>query len=75
MYKTKKGFKSGYAYVWEKTPNYDEQLEFIKNCQIELNYLSEQLDISITYYEDLYDLNDKGRLRKGNRDEFGKSII
>lgn len=73
--KTNKGFKSNQSYVWEKTANYDEQFEFIKNCQFELNYISDRLNIPITYYEDLYDLNDKSRLRKGNRDEFERNII
>jgi hypothetical protein len=76
MYKEKeKGFKSTHPYVWEKTPNYEDQMNFILKCSDELNYLSKELNIPITYYEDIYDPNHKNRLRKGNRDDFDKSII
>jgi len=39
-----------------------------------LNTLSNILNIPIIYYEDIYNLNDKGRLRKGNRDNDKKLI-
>jgi hypothetical protein len=75
LHKTEKGFKSTHPYVWEKTPNYEDQMNFILKCSDELNYLSKELNIPITYYEDIYDPNHKNRLRKGNRDDFDKSII
>jgi hypothetical protein len=61
--------------LWEKTPNYDVEFEFIKKCNSELTYLSEKLGIPITYYEDIYDVNDSNRLRKGNRFDYPKNII
>ena len=75
LYETKNGFKSTYPYVWKKTPNYDEQFEFIQNCQKELEYLSKELNIPITYYEDIYNPADTNRLRKGNREDFNKKLI
>lgn len=75
VHKSKEGFRSNLAYVWEKTPNYDSQLEFIKKCDSELNYLSDKLNIPITYYEDIYNVNDTNKLRKGNRNDFDLTII
>lgn len=68
-------FRGDAPYFWEKTPNYDQALTFIKNCHTDLEYISEKIDVPITYYEDIYDLNDKGRLRKGNKEEIVKKII
>jgi hypothetical protein len=68
-------FRDNFPYFWEKTPNYDEDFEFIKNCQTELEIISDELNIPITYYEDIYDPNDDGRLRKGNRNDIGKKIF
>jgi hypothetical protein len=75
LYETKNGFKSDDAYVWKKTSNYDEQFEFIKKSQKELEYLSKELNIPITYYEDIYDPADGNRLRKGNREDFNKKLL
>jgi hypothetical protein len=41
----------------------------------EIKYLSKELNIPITYYEDIFDVNDANRLRKGNKDELGMKII
>jgi hypothetical protein len=68
-------FKADTPYLWERTPNFDEEFNFIKKCHSELVYLSEKLNIPITYYEDIYDENDSNRLRKGNRFDFSKNII
>jgi len=68
-------FKADTPYLWEKTPNFDEEFNFIKKCNSELVYLSEKINIPITYYEDIYDENDSNRLRKGNRFDFSKNII
>ena len=75
LYKTKKGFKSTHEYVWEKTPNYGEEYDNILKWNDELKLISNELNIPITYYEDIYNPTDKGRLRKGNRDDFSQSII
>jgi hypothetical protein len=72
---SQKSFRANEAYLWEKTPNYDVEFEFIKKCNSELTYLSEKLGIPITYYEDIYDVNDSNRLRKGNRFDYPKNII
>jgi len=75
LHNSKKGFKSNLPYLWEKTPNFDEQLEFIKKCDTELRYISQKINIPITFYEDLYDLNDSNRLRKGNRENSTKGKL
>jgi len=70
-----RNFRDNRPYLWKKTPNYDDALEFIKKCHYELEYISSQLNIPITYYEDLYDPNDKRKLRKGNLIDYKKKII
>lgn len=70
-----KNFKSIDPYLWEKTPNYDMEYESIKRWNSEINYLSEKLNIPITYYEDIYNINDPKKLRKGNLINFKKKII
>ena len=70
-----KDFKSIDPYLWEKTPNYDSEYDSIKKWNKEIQYLSESLKIPITYYEDIYDLNHPGRLRKGDLNNFEKKII
>jgi hypothetical protein len=68
-------FSSVSPYLWEKTPNYNEELYNIKIWNDELNYISEKTNIPITYYEDIYDLNDKNRLRKGNKKDYNSNLI
>lgn len=76
MYKEKeKSFKSNQPYLWEKTPNYDKEYHNIVKWNDELIHISNKLKIPITYYEDVYDLNDGGKLRKGNLDDYEKKII
>jgi hypothetical protein len=70
-----KSFNSTTPYLWERTPNFDEEYKFIQKCNSELQRLSEKLNIPITYYEDIYDEKDSNRLRKGNRFDFSKKII
>lgn len=74
-YEKQKSFKADTPYLWERTPNYDEEFEFIKKCNFELECISQKLNIPITYYEDIYDENDSNRLRKGNRFDYSKNII
>ena len=70
-----KSFKADTPYLWERTPNFDEEFKFIQKCNFELEYISQKLNIPITYYEDIYNENDSNRLRKGNRFDFSKNII
>jgi len=73
--KKQNGFESNQPYLWEKTPNYEIALENIIKWNKELMFISNELNIPITYYEDLYDINDKNRLRKGNREDCKKKIL
>ena len=68
-------FSSISPYIWEKTPNYDDAFYNIKLWNEELNHISEKTNIPITYYEDIYDLNDKNRLRKGNKEDYNYNLI
>jgi hypothetical protein len=70
-----KSFRADSEYLWEKTPNYDDEFNFIKKCNAELEFISQKLNIPITYYEDIYDENNSKRLRKGNRIDYFKNII
>ena len=74
-YKKKQNeFKSNQPYLWERTPNYETELENILKWNDELKFISNEINIPITYYEDLYDVNDNNRLRKGNKDNNKKLI-
>lgn len=53
-------------YYWEKTPNYEKAKNDIICWNDELKFLSEKLNIPITYYEDNFDPNSKERLRLGD---------
>jgi hypothetical protein len=76
MHKEKqKSFKSNQAYLWEKTPNYNEEYLNIIKWNEELKFISTELNIPITYYEDIYNVNDSGKLRKGNLIDYEKKII
>jgi hypothetical protein len=70
-----KSFKADEPYLWERTPNFDEEFDFIQKCNDELVYISQKLNIPITYYEDIYNENDSNKLRKGNRFDYSKNII
>jgi hypothetical protein len=69
------GFDSKSQYLWEKTPNYETSLENVKVMNEELSFISTKTNIPITYYEEIFDLNDPSRLRKGNRKDSKKNII
>jgi hypothetical protein len=72
----RRSFKPNEPYLWERTPNFNFSMyQFIKKCNSELVYISEKLNISITYYEDIYDENDSNRLRKGDVFNYSKNII
>jgi len=60
------GFFSNIPYLWEKTPNYDEIECMVNEYNKKLFELGNEMNIEISYYEDLFDLNSKERLRLGN---------
>jgi len=60
------GFKKNDEYFWEKTPNYDTAQQYVYGCFYKLIKISEMLNIPLIFYEDIYDLNSKDRLRKGD---------
>ena len=70
-----KSFKADEPYLWERTPNFDDEFDFIQKCNSELVDISQKLNIPITYYEDIYNENDSNKLRKGNRFDYSKNII
>jgi hypothetical protein len=75
VFNRKKGFTSEMQYIWEETPNFDKCYSDIIKWDTTLKMISTKLDIPITYYEDIYDLNSDGRLRKGNRSAYTQSLI
>jgi hypothetical protein len=75
VYNRKKGHTSTQEYFWEETPIDDLCYSNIIKWNNTLTKLSVDLNIPLTYYEDLYDLNNKNRLRKGNRNEIKSNII
>jgi hypothetical protein len=60
-------------YYWEKTPNYNICFNQIHKWNNKLKKLSDRLNETIIYYEDIFDTNNN-RLRKGDK-EFNKKII
>ena len=67
------GFDFESEYYWEKTPNYSECESQILRWNNKLKTISENLNIDIIYYEDIFDITNN-RLRKGDR-QFNKKII
>jgi hypothetical protein len=70
-----KSFKSTQPYLWEKTPNYEEEFKNIVKWDEELKTISDVLNIPITYYEEIYDPKENGKLRKGNMDDYEKKLF
>jgi hypothetical protein len=56
-------FNGSMKYVWEPTPNYPEVYDMVNEYYLKLVELSKALDVDITYYEDIFDLNSPNRLR------------
>ena len=52
-------------YQYTKLPNLGDSITRIKKDNMYLEELSKKLNIPITYYEDIYDLNSPFKLRKG----------
>ena len=61
------GFKLDDVYHWEETPNLNETHIMVKNLNYDIHALSKKINVPITYYEDIYDINSKDRLRKNKR--------
>jgi hypothetical protein len=57
-------FNSRQQYEWKPTPNLDEKKEEMYFWNGVLIELGKRLEIPITYYEDIYDLNSYEKLRK-----------
>jgi hypothetical protein len=53
-------------YVWVNTPNLEENIELVIKFNEDLKTLSKLINIDILYYEDLFDINSKNKLRKNN---------
>ena len=75
VYNKFKGHNSTIPYLWEKTPIDDLCYSNIINWNENLNKLSVDLNIPLTYYEDIYDVNSEDRLRKGNRNNIENKLI
>lgn len=74
-YNVTSNFNSRGHYFWEETPNIESERIFIKNCEKDLEYLSKELGIQVTYYEDLYDPESPERYRRGNKKDIVKKIF
>jgi hypothetical protein len=59
-----KGFDSTKQYVWETPDNLDKHYEDILNWNNLLLKISKVLNINISYYEDIFDVNSIDRYRK-----------
>jgi hypothetical protein len=64
LYYKDKGFDSISEYKWKMTPNYDNTVNKINSMLEDIQTLSEKLNIPLTYYEDICDVNSPNRLRK-----------
>jgi hypothetical protein len=53
-------------YLWKTTPHDQWRYEQVLSYHTDLEFISKSINIPITYYEDIFDLNGPGRLRKGN---------
>jgi hypothetical protein len=71
---TKKKFMYYENYVWKPTPDDDWHHNEIISYNDDLEFISKSIDIPIIYYEDIFDINGPGRLRKGSVSA-NKSII
>jgi len=60
------GFHSNTPYLWEKTPNYDEIESLVIQSNDILNKIGKELNIEITYYEDIFKSSMNERLRLGD---------
>ena len=62
-YYSTKGFQYNESYEWHLTPNHETITDYIYKCESDLNELSKLIGVNVIYYEDVYNLNSKDRLR------------
>jgi len=62
-------------YKYEKLPNLEQSKKIIDQLSVFLNKTSENLQIPITYYEDIFDENSTERLRRPDSEELPKIEI
>lgn len=75
VFNKKNGFTSTQQYLWNPTPIDELCYSNIFYWNSVLVDISKELNIPITYYEDIYDLNSKHRLRQGDRNKIESKII
>lgn len=69
------GYTSHNQYVWDESGlNIDGKYEFVKRQNADLKKLSEILNVPITYYEDIFDINSNQRYRKNIKIDKSKLI-
>ena len=66
--KRNEGYKYNAYYVWEETPSLNNNYKNLQSEHKKLELISEKLNISVIYYEDIFDINSKDRLRKNNKE-------
>jgi hypothetical protein len=72
-----KNYNSNNPYYYEDVIDsvfkvcYDDIIKW----NIELGELSKQINIPISYYEDIFDINSDGRLRKGNKSDYKDKLL
>lgn len=75
--KMKGGFHSQKHYIWN--PPADDKiqkaLDFVVNLHSELEEIGKALNIPITYYEDIYDVNSDEKYRKNIKNDIITKII
>jgi hypothetical protein len=72
-----KNYNSNTQYYYEDVPSDIFEMCYIDiiKWDTELIKLSDELHIPITYYEDIFDIYSKDRLRLGNKNNLKKSLI
>lgn len=53
-------------YEWVSTPNLLENIKLVKKFDEDLKNLSKLINVNISYYEDLFDVNSENKLRKND---------
>jgi hypothetical protein len=64
QYHIGRNFNSVKHYKWELTPNFEDEYKNILKWNEEINEISKILNIKLTYYEDIYDVNSPEKYRK-----------